>query len=126
LENGKAMAVEVETETGQLKRGSRWHQLLPVLLGLALFGLGILALYRLLKPVHPADVIAQVRATPWSVLLTAFGATILGYAALIGYDWSALRYLGKKVPLRIVAIGGFLGYSFGNTIGISIISGGAV
>ncbi|TYO84723.1 UPF0104 family protein [Oceanicella actignis] len=30
------------------------------------------------------------------------------------------------MPLRIVAVGGFLGYSFGNTIGISVVSGGAV
>ncbi len=99
---------------------------LPVLLGLALFGLGVFALYRLLKPVHAADVIAQIRATPFSALITAFGATFLGYVALIGYDWSALRYLGKKVPFRIVAVGGFLGYSFGNTIGVSVVSGGAV
>ncbi len=104
----------------------KWRQALPVILGLGLFGLGVFALYHLLKPVHAKDVIAEIRATPWSDLFVAFGATALGYIALIGYDWSALRYLGKKVPLRIVAIGGFLGYSFGNTIGISIISGGAV
>ncbi len=95
-------------------------------LGLGLFALGVFALYHLLKPVRAADVIAQVHAMPWSALLTAFAATVAGYLALIGYDWSALRYLGKKVPLRIVAVGGFLGYSFGNTIGISIVSGGAV
>lgn len=100
--------------------------LLPVIVGVGLFALGVFALYRLLKPVHAADIIAQVRATPWAVLAAALAATALSYAALIGYDWSALRYLGKKVPARVVAVGGFLGYSFGNTIGISIISGGAV
>ncbi len=95
-------------------------------LGAVLFAAGIYALYHALKPVHASEVIAQIKATPWSTLLAAGGATILGYMALIGYDWSALRYLGKKVPLRIVAIGGFLGYSFGNTIGVSVLSGGAV
>jgi phosphatidylglycerol lysyltransferase len=99
---------------------------LPVILGLGLFALGVYALFHLLKPIKAADVIAQVRSTPWTTLLAAFAATAAGYVALIGYDWSALRYLGKKVPLRIVAVGGFLGYSFGNTIGISIVSGGAV
>lgn len=107
-------------------RASLLRHVLPVLLGLGLFALGIYALHHLLKPVKAADVIAQVRATPWAVLLAAFAATTAGYVALIGYDWSALRYLGKKVPLRIVAVGGFLGYSFGNTIGISVVSGGAV
>lgn len=102
------------------------RRVLPVALGLGLFALGVYALYRLLQPVTPADVIAQVRATPPATLLAAFVATAAGYVSLIGYDWSALRYLGKSVPLRIVALGGFLGYSFGNTIGISIVSGGAV
>ncbi len=107
-------------------RSTGWRHALPVALGLGLFALGVYALYHLLRPVRAADVIAQVRATPWTTLLTAFAATAASYAALIGYDWSALRYLGKKVPLRAVAVGGFLGYSFGNTIGISVVSGGAV
>ncbi|MEC3863388.1 lysylphosphatidylglycerol synthase domain-containing protein, partial [Mesobacterium sp. TK19101] len=104
----------------------RLKHVLPIAIGLGLFALGVYALYHLLKPVNPADVMAQVRATPWSTLAIAFGATTAGYVALIGYDWSALRYLGKRVPPRVIAMGGFLGYSFGNTIGISVISGGAV
>ncbi len=107
-------------------RASALRHVLPVVLGLGLFALGVYALYHLLKPVRAADVIAQVRGTQWTTLLAAFAATVASYVALIGYDWSALRYLGKKVPLRIVAVGGFLGYSFGNTIGISVVSGGAV
>lgn len=95
-------------------------------MGLGLFALGVYALQHMLKPVKAADVIAQVRATPWTTLLAACAATAAGYVSLVGYDWSALRYLGKKVPFRIVAVGGFLGYSFGNTIGISVVSGGAV
>jgi len=105
----------------------RWLQnTIPVLVGMVLFGLGVYALSHMLRTVKVADVVDNVRATPWSHLLAAFGATIVGYLSLIGYDWTGLRYLGKKVSLRIVALGGFLGYSFGNTIGISIISGGAV
>ncbi len=104
----------------------KWRHALPVILGLVLFAMGVFALHRLLKPVNAADVVRQVRDTPWLTLIEALGATALGYVALIGYDWSALRNLGKKVPLHIIAVGGFLGYSFGNTVGISIVSGGAV
>ncbi len=105
---------------------SRLRKAAPVLLGALLFAVGVYALVRLLRPVHAADIMAQMKAMPLGSLLGAFGATALGYVALVGYDWSALRYLGKKLPARIVAMGGFLGYSFGNTIGVSIISGGAV
>lgn len=98
----------------------------PVVLGFALFALGLWALHHLLRPVNAADVIAQMRATPWWVLGVALGATALGYAALVGYDFWALQYLEKKLPLGVVGLGGFLGYAFGNTIGISVLSGGAV
>jgi len=98
----------------------------PVLLVFALFAAGTYALYRLLEPVNIRDVFEQARAVPTQHLVAAFAATFAGYLALIGYDWSALRYLGRKIPLPVIMVGGFLGYSFGNTIGVSAVSGGAV
>ena len=98
----------------------------PIILGTGLFALGLYALYHLLKPVNPADVEAQIRATPASALAAALGATAIGYVALIFYDWFGLRFIGKTLDRGIVALGGFLGYAFGNTIGVSVISGGAV
>lgn len=102
------------------------HRVAPIAFGVGLFGLGLWALHHLLSPVDPGDVRAQMRATPVPDLLTALGATVLGYVALMGYDWWALRFLGKTLPLRVVTIGSFLGCAFGNTIGISAVSGGAV
>ncbi len=113
-------------EAPEQGRAGRWRHAVPVLLGLGLFVLGVVALFRMLRPVRAEDIFAQVHATPWATLAGAGAATFLAYVALIGYDWSALRYLGRKIPLRIVAVGGFLGYSFGNTVGVAILSGGAV
>ncbi|MFT3689276.1 lysylphosphatidylglycerol synthase transmembrane domain-containing protein [Paenirhodobacter sp.] len=107
-------------------KGGRLRHIVPALVGLGLFGLGLYALHHLLAPVNPGDILRQMRATPWHVLGVAFGATALGYMALIGYDFWALIFLEKKLPLRVVALGGFLGYAFGNTIGVSVLSGGAV
>lgn len=107
--------------------GSRnLRSILPLLLGVALFAMGLLALHHLLRPVNPADIIAQVRATSVAVLAASLAATAIGYAALVFYDWFALRYVGRKLGGSVVALGGFLGYAFGNTIGISVVSGGAV
>lgn len=109
------------------QRGKAWlRHLGPVLLGLGLFGLGIWAMHRLLQPLHAGEILEQMRTMPHSVLAIALAATACGYTALIGYDFWALKYLEKKLPLRVVALGGFLGYAFGNTIGISVLSGGAV
>jgi phosphatidylglycerol lysyltransferase len=91
-----------------------------------LFLAGIYALYRLLAPLDMKVVLGQIRATPPHLVAGALAATVVGYIALIGYDWSAMRYIGKKVPFGATALGSFLGYSMGNTIGLSAVSGGAV
>ena len=97
-----------------------------VLITALLFAAGLYALYRLLAPLDFKEVLVGMRATPGHIYAMAIGATAAGYAALIGYDWSAMRYIGKSVPLLSIALGGFLGYAFGNTIGLSALSGGAV
>ncbi|MES2144473.1 MAG: bifunctional lysylphosphatidylglycerol flippase/synthetase MprF, partial [Pseudomonadota bacterium] len=98
----------------------------PYLLALGLFALGLYALYRLLAPVNFADVAAQIRMTPWTTMVLAALATLGGYLSLAGYDWSALRYIGKPLPIPVVLTGGLMAYAFGNTIGLSAVSGGAV
>jgi len=105
---------------------SRIKPAAPYLLTATLFALGVFALYQLLKPVNFRDVMDQVRATPWHLVALSVLAMFTAYAALIGYDWSALRYLGKTLPLPVVITGGFLGYALGNTIGAGPVTGGAV
>lgn len=98
----------------------------PYLVALALFGLGGLALYRLLAPVDIQAVAAQIRDTPWRTIALALAATFAGYMCLAAYDWSALRHIGKPLPAAVAMSGGFLAYAFGNTVGLAAISGGAV
>lgn len=105
---------------------SRARGLFPYALAAALFAVGLWALYKLLAPVDFDQVGAQIRATPWSVLASAFAATFCAYLALAGYDWSALRYIGKPLPAPVVLTGSLMAYAFGNTIGLTAVSGGAV
>ena len=105
---------------------ARIKPIMPYLLTAGLFALGAFALYHLLKPVNFRDVMYQVRGTPWHIIALALLAMFVGYAALIGYDWSALRYIGKKLPFPVIMTGGFLGYALGNTIGAGPVTGGAV
>lgn len=98
----------------------------PVLLGVLLLSVGLFALHHLLKPVDAADVLANIRATPTPVLIAAILGTAIAYAALVGYDVLALQFIGRRLPWRVVSLGGFLAYAFGNTIGASVVSGGAV
>ncbi len=115
-----------ETPAADTTLWARVKPLLPYVITVALFAAGAWALYHLLAPVDLRDVMKQVRATPYSVIALALLTTGLSYATLIGYDWSALRYIRKELPFPVIAMGGFLGYAFGNTIGAGPITGGAV
>jgi len=116
--------------TASLTRHARvWGRLraaLPYGLAVGLFGLGLYALNHLLSSVDIKAVAVQIKATPWSTLALALLTTLAAYLALVGYDWSALRYIGKPLPLPVVMTGGIMAYAFGNTIGLSAVSGGAV
>lgn len=117
------------TDRAQVPVAQRFGKLkaiLPYLVAALLFGLGMAALYRLLEPVKIDDVVMQLRAMPWTTLAAALLTTICAYLSLVGYDWSALRHIGKPLPLPVVLTGGLMAYAFGNTIGLSAISGGAV
>ena len=91
-----------------------------------LFVAGIVIFYKQISHINFHDLLSQMKAMPAHHFLLAFVFTICGYCALIGYDWSALRYIDKKLPLPFVAFTSFMGYSLSNTIGVSWLSGGAV
>jgi len=109
-----------------LERPALWRQFLPYIVAILLFGAGLYALNRLLAEVNIHQVAEQVQATPWNVTCIALMTTMAGYLFLAGYDWSALRHIGKPLPLPVAMTGGLMAYAFGNTIGLSALSGGAV
>lgn len=104
----------------------RLRALFPLVLAVLLFVLGLIAMRHLLHGTDPREIFLMARATPWRTLLWAILATCGGYVALVLYDRIALSYLERPVPLRGVILGGFLGYAIGNTVGVSVVSGGAV
>jgi len=100
--------------------------LAPRIVVVALFLLGLYAIHRLLNEVHLRDVLHQMATIPARTLVLAALTTMAGYAALVGYDWSALKYVGKKLPLPIVVFTSFIGFALSNTLGVGALSGAAV
>lgn len=99
--------------------------LLPAL-SLVLFLAAVWAIHRSLADWRVADVAAAVHALPVSALAGAVLAAALGYGSLALYDVLALRYLGYPLPARRAALAGFVGYAFSHTIGLPLLTGGAV
>ncbi|HEX6015099.1 MAG TPA: bifunctional lysylphosphatidylglycerol flippase/synthetase MprF [Geminicoccaceae bacterium] len=99
--------------------------LLP-LLSLGLFLAAAWAIHRELAAWRFADVAAAVEGLPTLQLALAAGAAALSYALLALYDPLALRYLGRLLPARRGALAAFVGYAFSHTMGLPLLTGGAV
>ncbi|HEY7642483.1 MAG TPA: bifunctional lysylphosphatidylglycerol flippase/synthetase MprF [Steroidobacteraceae bacterium] len=107
----------------------RWSRWRPWAIGAVIVVLSALvfdALHGLLHEVRYADVVRQIATQPASNLLWAGLATALSYLVLTGYDFSALRYAGAKVRSSTVLLTSFIAYALGNTVGLGVLTGGAV
>jgi phosphatidylglycerol lysyltransferase len=80
----------------------------------------------LLSEVQYADVMQQIAAKPLRALLLAGAATAVSYLVLTGYDISALKYAGVSIRRTTVFMTSFIAYALGNTVGLGVLTGGAV
>ena len=106
-----------------LERRKETISLLAVLVVLALSGF---ALQRLMAEVRLADVRMAIAALPFYAVFASLALTAASFATLVGYDWSALRYVGQRLPLRVMALASFCGYAIGNTVGFALLTGGSI
>ncbi len=110
---------------GGLRRliSARW--VLPFIT-LALFVLAIVAIYNMLGEIRPEQLWRELAAMPPASLLLSVLFMALSYVFMVGYDASALRYIGKTLPWKTVGLASFTGYAFSNTIGMALVSGASV
>jgi phosphatidylglycerol lysyltransferase len=108
---------------------SNWIRWRPWLIGAAVLAVSALlfdALRGLLREVSYAEVVQQISTQPVRDLLLSGLATTLSYLVLTGYDFSALKYVGVQVRRTTVLLTSFIAYALGNTVGLGVLTGGAV
>ena len=101
------------------------HKIGPPL-SILLFAAALAILHHALRDYHYREVVRTLRALPHSRILLSFLLTILGYAALTGYDSLAFRYIGHPLKYGRIALASFIGYAFSNNMGHSILTGSSV
>jgi len=109
--------------------GINWNRWRPWIIGAAVLAVSALlfdALRALLREVSYAEVVQQIAAQPATSLLLSGLATVLSYLVLTGYDFSALKYVGVQVRRATVLLTSFIAYALGNTVGLGVLTGGAV
>ncbi|HEY5760129.1 MAG TPA: bifunctional lysylphosphatidylglycerol flippase/synthetase MprF [Steroidobacter sp.] len=80
----------------------------------------------LLAEVHFSKVVQQMEAEPLHDLVLALLATAVSYLVLTGYDLSAMKYAEVKIRRSTVLLTSFIAYALGNTVGLGVLTGGAV
>src|ERR671913_1628574 len=103
-----------------------WNKV-GLLLSVAIIAVAGIVLYRMLRTIDWAEVVAALKATdPMNFGLAALFVAF-GYFTLTFYDLFALRTIGRTdVPYRTAALAGFTSYSVGHNVGASVFTGGAV
>jgi uncharacterized membrane protein YbhN (UPF0104 family) len=83
-------------------------------------------LYKELKGLSAADVLASLAAIPITHWILAVLSTLVAYAALAWYDRIALLHLGHKLGWGFISLVSFTTYALSHNIGASVFSGAMV
>lgn len=109
-------------ERGKTRLSRRWAPLLV----LAVLSLAGFLLYRTLSRYSLDEIIASVAMIPMSRLMLAGVFAAASYLCLTGFDYLALRYVGRPLAYPKAALASFTSLSLGHNIGLAFLSSGAV
>jgi glycosyltransferase 2 family protein len=70
--------------------------------------------------------VTSATAIPFSRLVSAGAFAAASYLCLTGFDWLALRYVGRPLSYRRAALASFTSLSLGHNIGFAALSSGAI
>jgi uncharacterized membrane protein YbhN (UPF0104 family) len=92
----------------------------------AVVALGAFLIYQTLSGYSLDEILESIKAIPPVRLLFALAFAAGSYFCLSWFDWMAVRYAGKPLPYRKVALASFCSLSLGHNIGFAALSSGAV
>lgn len=95
-------------------------------LALAVVSLAAFLLYRTLSRYSLEQIVVSIKGIPAERMGMAGLFAGASYLCLTGFDWLALRYVGRPLPYRSAALASFTSLSLGHNIGFAALSSGAV
>jgi uncharacterized membrane protein YbhN (UPF0104 family) len=103
-----------------------WNRI-AVAVSVATVAGSLFILFRVLRHIDVAKVIAAVQSTPPRAVMWACLFVAAGYITMTLYDYFALRTIGRhEVPYRTAAFASFTSYTIGHNVGATVFTGGAV
>jgi uncharacterized membrane protein YbhN (UPF0104 family) len=101
----------------------RGRRLLPYLIGGVMFAVAVWVLHSTLARFHLGDLRDELAGLSARQLGLAVLFTFLSFVALVGYEWSALGMIGKRLPLRQLALASFATQSIAHSTGFAFLIG---
>ncbi|HEY4319906.1 MAG TPA: lysylphosphatidylglycerol synthase domain-containing protein [Gemmatimonadales bacterium] len=103
-----------------------WKRWIGLVINLLLFGVALGVLKHVLTEYKLADIITSLHRIGWPLIAASLGLTVLGYGALVGYDYLSLRIAGHPIPIRRMWSASFISHAVQNSAPIAIVAGGGV
>jgi phosphatidylglycerol lysyltransferase len=101
----------------------KWIHGLGTVLSFCLFVAAVAIIHHRLRDTRYRDIVEQVRQVGIVPALAAMLLTALNYLVLTAYDALGLRYIGRRLPYRKLAVASFIGYVFGSSA--TVVGGSA-
>ncbi|MEO5509749.1 MAG: bifunctional lysylphosphatidylglycerol flippase/synthetase MprF [Longimicrobiales bacterium] len=101
----------------------RIKSILGPVLGLALFAAALWVLHKQLGTYRYHDIVLAVHQLPAAAVWAALALTAFNYLLLTGYDYLALRFIGRSLPYPNVALASFVSYAFSQGLGFPLLTG---
>jgi uncharacterized membrane protein YbhN (UPF0104 family) len=96
------------------------------IIAIAVISLAAFLLYRTLSRYSLDEIIASVMEIPKSRLIMSGVFAAASYISLTGFDYLALRYVGRPLAYPKAALASFTSLSLGHNIGLAFLSSGAI
>jgi glycosyltransferase 2 family protein len=105
--------------SAKLKRLHPW-------IATAAFALAAFLVHRALRQYSMGDILESLRAISPRHLALGAAFTAGSFICLTGADTLAVRYTGRDLPYRKIALASFTSLSIGHTLGLAALSSGAI
>jgi uncharacterized membrane protein YbhN (UPF0104 family) len=97
-----------------------------ILIPVIMLPLGIWLGYRTFGDRSGAEILAAVGAIPDLSLVLAFACAAASYLCLTGFDTMGVRYVGRDLAYPKIALTSFVSLGIGHTVGVAVLSSGAL
>jgi glycosyltransferase 2 family protein len=125
--HGRKNEIDVTSNIAQTIRRGFGRKWISVAISLLVVVVAAFTLYRLLRDIDVAEVLAALQAQSARNILIAAGFVVAGYVTLIFYDLFALRTIGRHaVPFHVAAVASFTSFTIGHSLGAATLTSGLV